>query len=221
MSIQNSVIPSIARKKPKIFVCVPAKDMMHSHFAYCLQALVKHHATIGLETYVEFNLGTLVGNQREKLTTIALESGATHIMWLDSDMMFPFDVCEKLLAHNLPFVACNYSTRSMPFRAVAYQELYNWESYLPSDATGLVKVAGVGLGCALVSTKVFDDIYKPYYPITYTRKTDDYLGEDMNFCTKVDTEGGFPLMVDADLSKFVYHVGMTAFSSNHLPVTTG
>lgn len=221
MSIQNSVIPSISRKKPKIYVCVPTRDMMHSHFAYSLQALVKHHALIGLDTHVEFSLGTLIGTQRESLVTIALDNDATHIMWLDSDMMFPENVCERLLAHDLPFVACNYSTRAMPFKAVAYQELYNWESTLPSDATGLVQVAGVGLGCALVNTKVFDNIYKPYFPITYTRKTDDYLGEDMNFCMKLDTEGEFPLMVDADLSKFIYHIGMTAFSTNHLPVTTG
>lgn len=220
MSIQSTIIPTIRTNK-KVFVCVPTRDMMHSHFAFCLQALVKHHSTIGLETHVEFNMGTLIGTQREKLTTIALESDATHIMWLDSDMMFPYDICVRLMEHDKPFVACNYSTRSMPFKTVAYQELYNWESYLPNEATGLVEVAGVGLGCALVQTNVFNDIYKPYYPITYTRKTDDYLGEDMNFCQKLTQEAGIPLLVDADLSKAVYHIGMTAFSTNHQPVTTG
>lgn len=220
MSIQSSVIRPISKKKPKIYVCVPAKDMMHSHFAYCLQELVKHHATIGLETHVEFQLGTLIGTQREALTMTALNNDATHIMWLDSDMMFPFNVCERLLMHDLPFVACNYSTRAMPFKSVAYEELFNWDSHIPSSTSGLVKVAGIGMGCVLVNTEVFDDIGKPYYPITYTPSSDDYLGEDMNFCMKLE-EAGFDLIVDADLSKFIYHIGMTAFSINNLPVTTG
>lgn len=221
MTVQSSFIPNLVNKKNKVFICVPTRDMMHSHFAYCLQALVKHNANIGIDTEVEFSLGTLIGTQREKLVAVALLSAATHILWLDSDMMFPADICEKLMFHDVPFVACDYSTRSMPLKGVAYEELHNWESNIPIDATGLVKVAGVGLGCALIKTNVFDHIYKPYFPITYTRKSDDYLGEDMNFCIKLSKEGNYPLLIDTDLSRHIYHIGMTAFSYNHQPVTVG
>jgi hypothetical protein len=221
MSIQHIVLNNLSKAKHKVYVCVPTRDMMHAHFAYCLQDLVAHNKTIGLETHVEFNLGTLIGTQREKLAGIAIQNEATHILWLDSDMMFPKDVCEKLLRHAVPFVACNYSTRSMPFKSVSYQELYNWDSHLPTDATGLVVVEGTGLGCALVETSLFDDIHKPWFPITYIRKSDDYLGEDMNFCMKINSEASQLLLVDADLSRNVYHIGSTAFSNNHQPVTTG
>lgn len=213
MSLQSSIIPSIDDKKIKVCVAVPTKDTMHSHFAYCLQDLVKYNSIAGIDTFVEFNMGTLIGNQRERLATTAIEYGATHIMWLDSDMMFPKDVVQKLLSHQVPFVACNYSTRALPFKSVAYTEIYNWSSMIEKDATGLVLVEGVGFGCVLTETSIFLPSRKPWFPITYNPKTDDYLGEDMNFCLKV-SEMGFPMFVDADLSKQIYHLGTAAYLWN-------
>jgi hypothetical protein len=213
MSIVSSIIPSVSDKKVKVCIAVPTRDTMYAHFAYCLQDLVKYHAVAGIDTFVEFDMGTLIGNQRERLATKAIDQGATHIMWLDSDMMFPKNVCEILLGHDVPFVACNYSTRSLPFKAVAYTEVWNWDSMLEKDAAGLVLVEGVGFGCVLTKTDIFLPSRKPWFPITYSPHTDDYLGEDMNFCLKV-TETGYPIFVDADLSKQIYHLGTTAFLWN-------
>lgn len=213
MSIQSSIIPTVKRPKFRVCIAVPTKDTLYSHFAYCLQDLVKYNTLAGIDTFVEFNMGTLVGNQREKLATTAMENNATHILWLDSDMMFPKNVCEVLLSHDLPFVACNYSTRALPLRSVSYTEMYNWDSGIQSDSTGLLSVSGTGLGCALTDIEMFENIYKPWFPITYTKSTDDYLGEDMNFCMKV-LDAKYPIFVDADLSKQVFHLGTTAFLWN-------
>jgi len=213
MSLQSSIIPSVSDKKIKVCIAVPTRDTVYAHFAYCLQDLVKYNTIAGIDTFVEFNMGTLIGNQREKLAMTAIENDATHIMWLDSDMMFPRDICEKLLSHDLPFVACNYSTRALPLKAVAYTEMYNWESGIDKDSEGLISVAGIGLGCALVKTEVFDNLYKPWFPITYTKSSESYLGEDMNFCLKF-LDANYTIMVDCDLSKQIYHLGTTAFLWN-------
>lgn len=210
MSIQNNFIPSLAKAKKKILVAVPCKDMMYSHFAYCLQELVEYHTRRGIETHVEFNMGTLIGSQREKLADLALEIDATHILWLDSDMMFPKTICETLLTHDLDFIACNYSTRALPMRSVAFAEIGQWESFIDKNETGLISVAGVGLGCALIKTAILDDIPKPWFPITYNSDVNDYLGEDMNFCQKV-IEAGYVVAIDCDSSREVYHIGSTAF----------
>jgi len=210
MSIQSNFIPSLATYKKKILVAVPCKDMMYSHFAYCLQELVEYHARRNVETVVEFNMGTLIGSQREKLADKALEIGATHILWLDSDMMFPKTICETLLSHDLDFVACNYSTRALPTRSVAFAQVGEWESFIGKDETGLISIAGVGLGCALIKTAMLDDIPKPWFPITYNVDSNDYLGEDMNFCQKI-IESGYVVAIDCDASREVYHIGSTAF----------
>jgi hypothetical protein len=114
-------------------------------------------------------------------------------------------------------VACNYSTRALPLKAVAYAEMYNWESGIDKDAKGLLSVAGIGLGCALVKAEVFDNLYKPWFPITYSKAADSYLGEDMNFCMKL-IDSDYPIMVDCDLSKQIFHLGTTAFLWNSNPV---
>jgi hypothetical protein len=217
MSVQGAIISDTRVSPTKVMIAVPTKDMMYSHFAFCLQALVKYNASRGIETEVEFDLGTLVCNQRERLTGKAVDMHATHIMWLDSDMMFPKNVCEILLSHDLPVVACNYSTRALPLKAVAYKRLNDWESGIDKELTGLELVDAVGLGCALTSTSVFINSRKPWFPITYDDTADDYLGEDMNFC-KMVAALGFPIFIDCDLSRQVYHIGSTAFRWNNSPV---
>jgi hypothetical protein len=216
MSLQSSFIPSLSVTPNKIMVGVPTKDSMYSHFAYCLQAMVQYNTQRGINTEVEFNMGTLIGNQRERIAEKAISIGATHILWLDSDMMFPKSICETLLSHNLDFVACNYSTRVLPFKAVGYTEIYNWNSGIAADAAGLVLVEGIGLGCALTRVEIFDDIDKPWFPITYVEETNDYLGEDMNFCLKVRETGRY-IAVDCDTSKEIYHIGTAAYRWNKTP----
>jgi len=210
MSIQDTFIPTLSKPKVKILLGVPCRDMMYSHFAYCLQEIVEYHARRGIDTQVEFNMGTLIGNQREKIADKALEIGATHILWLDSDMMFPKTIGETLLSHNLDFIACNYSTRTLPRKCVAYSELGNWNSFISTDETGIISVEGVGLGCALVKTSVLYDVQKPWFPITYDAEINDYLGEDFNFCRKL-IEFGYIIAVDCDASREIYHIGTSVF----------
>jgi hypothetical protein len=186
---------------------------MYAHFAYALQAMVQYNTLIGLDTQVEFNLGTLIGNQREKLARCALDASATHILWLDSDMVFPRNICEILLGHNLDAVACNYSTRGLPLKAVAYTDLQDWTSCISRESTGLVQIDGIGMGCVLTRTEIFYDLPKPWFPITYDHTVDDYLGEDMNFWMNV-TDHGYKIFVDADTSRHVFHIGTSAFLWN-------
>lgn len=210
MSLQSSFIPSVSDKKIKVCIAVPSKDTVHTHFAYCLQELVQYNTIKGVETFVKFNMGTLVANQRESLAAEAINDGATHIMWLDSDMMFPKTICETLLSHSVPIVACNYSSRALPLKSVAYTSLNDWNSFLSKDSSGLVQVEGVGFGCVLTSTEIFENIFKPWFPITYDNITDSYLGEDMNFCIRA-RDAGYHVYIDCETSRNVFHVGSTAF----------
>jgi hypothetical protein len=197
--------------RTSVCIAIPSKDMLHTAFAYCLQDLVYHNARRHIESFVEFNMGTLVCNQREALAKTALQFKATHILFIDSDMMFPRDICERLLAHNKPIVACNYSTRVAPFKSVAYKELYNWDSYVDPDEEGLIKVKGVGMGCMLIDTRIFKRMTKPWFPITFEKDTDDYLGEDMNFCLAAQ-KLGLDIWLDCDASQQIHHIGQSTFS---------
>lgn len=216
--------PLIESKKPsvpldyskiRLAVCVPCKDMIHAVFSHNLHSLLNYNWQKGIETRVFYNMGTVLSNQRERLVESARSLAATHILWLDSDMSFPFYTAYKLLEHRKSIVAGNYVTRQLPYKTVAYTELGSWDSYLrhskdQSVQNDLIQVEGIGMGCMLTDMKVYDSIPKPWFPITYQPEADDYLGEDINFCMAARQQG-HEIWVDDILSRQLNHVGQFAF----------
>ena len=167
----------------KISICVPSRDTVHAAFAFDLAKMVQHCAVMGMEVTPHFCIGTLIVNQRDSLADMALEAGSTHIMWLDSDMMFPVDTVQRLLSHAVPIVAGNYVTRQYPHKTVAYTQLHDWRSYVVNRGnTDLIKVAAVGMGCMLVNTDVIRAMSKPRFQTTWIAETNDHMGEDFYFC---------------------------------------
>jgi hypothetical protein len=200
----------------RLAICVPCKDMLHSVFSHNLCSLLHYNYTKNIETRVFYNMGTLVCNQRSGLVKLAQEWAATHILWLDSDTSFPFYTAFKLLSHNQSIVAGNYPTRVLPYKTVAYKKQGDWESYLRHSVEiepkkDLIEVEGVGMGCMLTEMSVFDAIGKPWFNIAYDERTDDYLGEDMDFCLRA-RERGYKIWIDDVLSRQLNHLGTFAFS---------
>jgi len=201
--------------KIKMAVCVPCRDMIHTVFSHNLHSLLNYNWQKGIETRVFYNMSTVLSNQREALVESARSLAATHILWLDSDMSFPFYTAYKLLEHRKAIVAGNYVTRQLPYKTVAYTELGRWDSYIKHGRSQpieneLIKVEGIGMGCMLTEITVFDTIPKPWFPVTYQPEADDYLGEDINFCMSARQQG-HEIWVDDILSRQLNHVGQFAF----------
>lgn len=202
-------------EETRLAICVPCKDMINSVFSHNLHSLLQYNWQKGIETKVFYNMGTLVCNQRESLVKAARSWAATHILWLDSDMSIPFYTAYKLLDHKEPIVAANYVRRQQPYKTVAYPRLYEWDSALThtqEDALvkELIEVEGIGMGCMLTDMRVFDSAPAPWFEIKWDPETDDYLGEDFNFCIRARSKG-FRVMVDDILSRQVQHLGEFAF----------
>lgn len=205
-----------AQEEIRLAVCVPCRDMMHSVFSHNLHSLLNYNWQKGIETKVFYNMSTLIQSQRESLVKAARSWAATHILWLDSDMSFPFYTAYKLLDHKVPIVAGNYTTRQTPYKTVAYRELGGeWDSYLKHNkdqplTKELIEVEGVGMGCMLTSMAVFDRLEKPYFPVTWMSEAEDYLGEDINFC-KAARALGYKIQIDDIISRQLSHLGTFAF----------
>ena len=202
--------------KLRLSVCVPCRDMMHSAFAFDLFKLQEYNQIIGLTTLVHFHIGTLIVNQREQLVQMAKDAGSTHILWLDSDMMFPADTAERLLKHSKPIVAANYVTRQYPHKTVAYRTMDGWTDYLvntPDTPGKLIAVMAVGMGCMLTETAIFDPMERPYFETTWSPDLNDHMGEDFTLCRKL-REIGHEVLIDNDLSLKVTHLGTFGFTYN-------
>lgn len=200
----------------RLAVCVPCREMIHTVFSHNLHSMLQYNWQKGIDTKVFYNMNTLLQSQREHLVDAARSWAATHILWLDSDMSFPFYTAYKLLDHKQMIVAGNYATRQMPYKTVAYRELGgNWDSYVKHNkdqplTKDLIEVEGVGMGCMLTDIRVFEGLEKPYFPITWMPEAEDYLGEDINFC-KAARAKGHKIWVDDILSRQLNHLGTFAF----------
>jgi len=153
-------------------------------------------------------------NQRDQLADMALQAGSSHVLWLDSDMMFPVDTVQRLLHHQVPLVAGNYVTRQYPHKTVAYTQLHDWRSYvINSNKPDLIKVAAVGMGCMMVNTDVIRSMSKPRFQTTYVPETNDHMGEDFYFCQQAQ-QLGYDVLIDDQLSSELQHLGTVAFNHN-------
>ena len=196
----------------KVSICVPSRDTVHAAFAFDLAKMVQHCASMGVEVIPHFCIGTLIVNQRDQLSEMALEAGSSHVLWLDSDMMFPVDTVQRLLAHAVPIVAGNYVTRQYPHKTVAYKALHDWRSYvINSGKQDLIKVAAVGMGCMLVHTEVIRKMAKPRFQTTWIPETNDHMGEDFYFCQEAQ-KLGYDVFIDDQLSMDLQHLGTVSFT---------
>ena len=195
-----------------VSICVPCRDMLHSGFAFDLARLIKACVELDIATDLRFDMGTVISNQRESLLRDAIASGSTHVLWLDSDMMFPPDTLQCLLRHDLPVVAGNYATRQAPHKTVAYRDVSDWSSYIVhgDDDPPLERAQAVGMGCMLVQLAAIGNLPRPLFQTRWQAESGDYLGEDFVFCELLRAHG-IDIMIDMELSRRLIHLGTKAF----------
>ena len=196
-------------KNVRIAICVPVRDNVMAGFSYSLAMLMKKCGEASLKISLHYNIGSEVAMQRQQLVEEALETNPTHILWLDSDMKFPADILQRLLAHKKDVVACNYSTRVEPLYPVAFTSDGDLESRL-YKTTGTSSVFAVGLGCMLVNTNVFKNIDLPYFSVVWSDDYTNLVGEDIYFCKKLRDEG-YDILIDNEASQFIAHVGSKTY----------
>jgi hypothetical protein len=203
-------------KKGKLAVCIPCRDTLHSAHAMSLVELVKFNTMNDIDTHVFMDASTILLTQRERLATMALQSGSEHILWLDSDMIFPATTAVRLMAHDEDIVAANYIRRQLPAKGVAYETIGDWENPLDFDVyDDLVPVEGVGMGCMLMKTEIFSEISKPWFDFQWSPQSNDFLGEDMVLCQKISNTGR-TIKIDTVLSQELRHLGTWAFGPDLL-----
>ncbi len=205
-----------SNKIEKLAVLVPCRDTLHSAHALSLAEMVKFNTMNDLDTHVFMDASTILLTQRERLATEAINVGAEYMLWIDSDMAFPATTAVRLLAHNEPVVAANYVRRQFPCKGVAYETIGDWENPLPFEVyDDLVEVEGIGMGCMLIKTSIFEEMSKPWFEFQWTPESNDFLGEDMYLCQKI-AAAGYSIKVDTQLSQDLRHLGTYGFGPGDL-----
>jgi hypothetical protein len=209
------------KMNPSVFVGIPSGSDWKADFGMSLAGLV---AAAGRPLkgggYIErlqlWNTkGSILSRSRATLAKKAIELECSHLLFVDSDMTFPNWMLHQLLSHDKAIIGANCAVKSTPSAPTARLAGDSPAGTLlhSTAAQGIQKVWRLGTGVMLIKTSVFRDVPAPWFDITWNEQTQDYTGEDWNFCAKVQ-EAGIPIWVDHDLSRHIGHVGAYEYTHN-------
>lgn len=206
----------------KVALAVPSGSDWKADMAISMMQMVAMSSRApddwdSLEISIHNSKGSILPKQRWHLVKAAQQLGATHILFIDSDMVFPPWILHKLLDRRKQVVACNCATKQFPSNPTARQKgktvegdlVFTTQEKVANDV--LEKVWRVGTGIMLVELSVFQELTAPYFNAYYNEEQQEYVGEDWAFCELLE-KAGIPIYIDHAASSQVGHVGTYAFS---------
>ncbi|MDD5163485.1 MAG: hypothetical protein PHD95_04730 [Candidatus ainarchaeum sp.] len=190
----------MAEENVKIGICIPLYTQVPSVFFI-------HFVSFFFETAKKFQVeifqvdSTVVDVARNVLVENFLKSDCTHMLFLDSDMVMPPDIVERLLSHNKEVVSGLYFLRKMLFPCFRLLKDGKYQSTYDFPKNSLVKADACGLGCILIKRVVLEkiDAQNKGKPLFFTRYEQNsrtaVFGEDTVFCELIK-KAGFEIFID-------------------------
>lgn len=205
---------------PKVAVCIPSFDSVHTGFAMSLAMLTSAaHARIVLINH----RSSLIHKARDLLVQEALKAECDYVLFLDSDLRFPAWTLGRLLSTGKDIVGASY-IRRVPPHELLVRALPGTDQMVVNG--GVHEVMLVPTGCLLVKADVFRRLGRPYFrsPVFERNEltpsilrdylADDvrpaYVGEDTWFCAAARA-AGYSVWWDADLTADIGHIGEQVF----------
>lgn len=193
----------------KLLIGVPTLDFLHFEFVQSLTNLIMKLGREGVWFEVKFITGTLVYAARDKIACHAINNDFTHVLWLDSDMVFQDTIVEDLMFSGEEFVSGRFNARRKPYVSCQFSKLVPLER-IDNYPIDTFRIAGCGFGCVLTSVDVLRDVQ--IHNQTCFLPTAGF-GEDLAFCVRA-TELGHKIYCEP--TAVVGHVGhITIYPEDH------
>ena len=171
----------------KLLVAVPTTDYTHVEFMKSLSGLERKLATDGVDFEECIIGGTLVYIARNRLANKAINEKYTHVLWLDSDMVFNDQVVDDLLFCGKEMVCGAFVSRRPPYGPCIYQSIrQNQIEKVKEFGTKPFRVDGCGFACVMTSVELLQAVTQKFGT---TFQPTDYYGEDLAFCWRVGQIG--------------------------------
>lgn len=202
-------------------ILIPSgRGMWPIDFTISLLSMVMH-TMANVEEKTELNVEVVQSSTlqqgRTDLVRKGLANGATHLLLLDDDHVFPADTLLWLLKRNKPVVAANYARRVVGGGPVSLGQ-DGKPVYTRPNSHGLEPVKFSGLGVTMIQADVFRKVPEPWFDFVWEQGENGQwfisMSEDVYLFTKLAQYGIVPL-VDHDLSKHVEHIGSFSYSNFH------
>jgi hypothetical protein len=191
-----------------IVLATPTRDSVTAGFAADLAKLYRHRPDVKFGAA----LGIYIANLRQYAVRAAQQMGASHILFIDSDMRFPEDTLDRLQAANVDIIGANCVQRTMPEWWVSRVDGASVSSV---GRTGKQTVDSTGFGVMLIKLSVFDTLSRPWFATPFDGE--NHIGEDLYFCQQARL-AGFSVWIDHDLSQAVRHQGAVEYGVHSVGV---
>jgi hypothetical protein len=197
----------------KVAICIPTRELMHSRCSFSLYNLAIELSAYNIEHRLFLSPGTLIANQRHELVKVAKEWGATHVMFIDSDIVFEPSHVISLIEFNEPIVGAAYSKRIEPLITTAWHKIGDWSTHvvLTEQTDSHIQVEAMALGFCLIKTSVFDELELPWFILGF--HNGEYTGEDIEFFRKCFA-ADIPVWLDVKTSLEIGHLGIKEYKNS-------
>jgi len=189
------------KNKPKVLVAVTSQRFIFSRTAFSLLQMSMKSENVELDFYME--MGCDIASSRNRLAQAAIDRKATHLLFVDYDMVFPPNTLNKLLAQDKDIIGAAYNFRKAPPQSTAVPV----EEPAPNDKP--FKAQALGAGFLLIKTSVFSTFKGPWFMFGYTPEGTLLYGEDTFFAQRAIKEGNLEVWADPTLG--VGHLGEQVF----------
>jgi hypothetical protein len=229
--------------KKKLFIALPIYGGIDPGFhASCLNLV--RQMTIGnpgFDVDIKHLFGdSAIGRARNTLTRLFLESDATHMLFIDSDLTFSVDHVRRIMEHDDDVVGGLYCKKQDgPNAELVINCCNNPEQIDSGPRDGLMTVRYIGTGFMRIARSVFEKMIERYPEIAYKEDPDHkktawdfwhmgvydyakngypndwaprYLSEDWWFCQRCQDLG---IKVWADRRIGLKHAGSALFPLRH------
>lgn len=171
----------------RLMIAVPTHDYVHVDFMKSLTDLQRELHRQGVAFSLEIVAGTLVYIARNRLARKAVNEGYTHVLWLDSDMVFNDKTVEDMMDCGKEMVCGAFVSRRPPYGACVYTSIVkNAIEKVKEFGAKPFRVDGCGFACVLTTTELLKAVMLKYG--NCFTPTEDY-GEDLAFCWRVKNLG--------------------------------
>lgn len=171
----------------KLAVAIPHTGTIKTRTVTSLVSMFKN---LPFEYHFLTHEGSMLHIMRERLVEKAINLGCTHILFVDSDMVFEKDAVLKLLKRKKEIIGANYNKRTLPLESTVEK---------PKKTTGLTTCDAVATGFMLIDLSVFNDLPKPWFFWGQNGESEDFY-----FCRRA-RENGCKVWVDFNIK--VLHEG--------------
>jgi len=211
-----------------LMIAIPAYDgKLNIKSAFALATLAMDMAKHGAKLYLTQISGcSLITKARNALVADFLESDATDLLFIDSDIIFKSDDVLRLLAlsGNKDITAGAYPRRSKDKKF--FTDIYLDDQNQIEFHDGMLRVDRIGTGFMLIRRHVLETM-KANHPewgyynnvnertdcalFDFELKNGEYYGEDYTFCNRAKADG-FSIYLDPDIN--LPHIGTEEYT-NH------